>query len=103
MVIKVEGNVNGYNVVFQKVAGDQWQAKVPSNITGIYIVEMTAWDEAGNVDHIAKYMLMYDPVNLCAKLIPLQYTAGIIPSKYTARVFLSDYFAEVQVSCCGGD
>lgn len=102
MVTRVEGTVNGDHVIFKRLTGDQWQATVPSNVNGIYIIEMTAWDEAGNIDHIAKYMLMYDPVNLCAQLIPIPYYAEVEPDHYTATVSLSDYFAELQSTSCRG-
>lgn len=102
MVTRVTGIVNGETVEFRKVVGDQWETKVPSTISGAYAVYMTAWDEAGNIAHYSKYILMYDPVNLCARIIRLPYYAEVIGSGYRSRIRISDYYAELEKSCCRG-
>lgn len=95
MVIRVEGIINGDNVIFSRVAGDQREAQAPSSLDGAYVIEMTAYDEAGNIAHTSRYMLLYDPVNLCACLIPCPYTAEAYLSDYSSDVQLSDYFSEL--------
>ena len=77
MVVRVEGIINGDPIIFQRIVGDQWEAKAPASLDGTYVLEMTAWDEAGNMANRAFYLLAYDPINLCASLIPLPYSAAV--------------------------
>ena len=100
MVARVEGIVNGDPVIFQRTTGDQWEAQVPASLNGTYVLEMTAYDEAGNIDHISRYLLMYDPINLCASLLPYPYYTEQIESNYSADVYCSDYYAVLEKSCC---
>lgn len=104
MVARVEGIVNGAPVIFKRVYGNQWETEVPASLNGVYVLEMTAYDEAGNIDHISKYLLMYDPVNLCASLVPCPYQAELVPDVWQASVTLSDYYAELiePAQCCCG-
>lgn len=95
MVARVEGIVNGDPVIFSRVVGDQWEAQVPASLNGTYVLEMTAWDEAGNVANRAFYLLAYDPINLCASLIPLPYAAAVEQGQWTAAVHLSNYCAQL--------
>ena len=96
MVSRVEGIVNGDPIIFSRVVGDQWEAQVPASLNGTYVLEMTAWDEAGNMANRAFYLLAYDPVNLCASLIPLPYAAAVDPGSWSAAVRLSDYCAQLD-------
>lgn len=102
MVARVEGIVNSDPVIFNRVVGDQWEAEVPSSLNGTYVVEMTAWDEAGNMAHKSMYLLQYDPINLKSKLIPFPYSSCFEKEiSYCSNVLVSDYFAvlENETSC----
>lgn len=46
MVARLEGKVDGRDVAFVRKHGDVWEAIVPADLDGTYIVELTAWDEA---------------------------------------------------------
>ena len=48
MVVRLEGKVQGQDVIFEHVQGDDWEAVIPPTLNGIYIVSLTAWDDAGN-------------------------------------------------------
>lgn len=104
MVVRVEGIINGDKVIFERRAENQWIATVPEALNGIYVVNLTAWDEAGNVAYYAKYILAYDPVNLCASLVPCPYQAELVQDAWQASVTLSDYYAELiePAQCCCG-
>ena len=39
---------------------------------------------------------MYDPVNLCARLVPLSYTAELEPDAWSVEAYLSDYCAQLE-------
>ena len=95
MVARVEGIVNGDPIIFGRVVEDQWEAQVPASLNGSYVLEMTAWDEAGNVANRAFYLLAYDPINLCASLIPLPYSAAVEQGQWTAAAHLSNYCAQL--------
>ena len=47
MVSKLTGNINGETVIFEN-KGDIWSADVPNMPNGKYVIELTAYDEAGN-------------------------------------------------------
>lgn len=98
MVTRVEGVINGDYVIFKRTVGNQWEAEVPASLNGIYILEMTAYDEAGNMAYTSKYMLLYDPDNLRASLIPYQYQSDLINRKYDSGVYISKYYSQIQ---CG--
>ncbi len=83
MVVKLIGSINGNYVSFQKSEGDVWEATIPKNLNGQYVVELYAYDEAGNIGYATKYIMTVDLKSLCIKLVPLQY--------YT-NVRLSDYY-----------
>ena len=48
MVVRLTGTVNGDDVIFRRMEGDEWEATVPASLNGTYILDMTAYDEAGN-------------------------------------------------------
>lgn len=119
MVVRLEGSVNGENVIFQRVYGDVWETSVPSSLDGTYVIDMTAYDEAGNEAYWAKYILTIDLTSLCAHLTKHPYQAEILPEHYsadlcsrdreyraeivqelTADVTLGNYYAELMKGRC---
>lgn len=69
-----------------------WTATVPPAEGGEYIVELTAWDAAGNVQYTTKYLLAIDYTALCVHLIPLQ--------KYVLQNISSQYSIEIVQNIC---
>lgn len=86
MITKLEGHVNGQALIFERIAGGIWAADIPGKLVGIYIVDMTAYDDAGNVAYISKYLLAYDPQNLCVHLTPYIYDAELPEDDYNAQL-----------------
>lgn len=82
MVVKLTGNVNGNDVIFQREKGDLWTTTIPPNIDGTYVVELTAVDDAGNTVYFTKYIVTFDIKNLCVKLQPYPYVTEVSVSKY---------------------
>lgn len=82
MVVKLIGSINGDSVVFQRFDGDVWEATIPKNLNGQYIIELYAYDEAGNIGYATKYIMTIDLKSLCIKLEPLQYYTNIRLSDY---------------------
>lgn len=118
MVTRVEGVVNGLPIAFQKVSGNMWEATIPGTLNGIYIVEMTAYDDAGNRAYTSRYILMYDPKNICVKLEPYPYDADqtddnyaflleegeyseCLEHTYDEEIETDEYFVSAESALCG--
>lgn len=71
MVVKLTGKVNNVQVEFTRISRELWETIVPKSLDGQYIVELTAYDEAGNFQYTTKYLLEIDYAALCVHLIPL--------------------------------
>ena len=70
MVVKLEGKVDGSVIIFEREEGDVWKATIPPRASGIYIVELTATDDAGNVAYCAKYIITIDVSALTVRIEP---------------------------------
>ena len=103
MVIKVTGKVDGQEVVFERSEGNRWNITVPYDLDGMYVIEVTAEDDAGNIAYCTKMLLIVDPATLCAKLVPFDYTVEIMPEEYNVEP-CCDYQVEVTYPynerCC---
>ena len=40
MVVKVSGKIDGKEVIFERDEGDRWNATVPYDLDGMYVVEL---------------------------------------------------------------
>lgn len=107
MVVRLEGIVNGATVTFSRKTGDIWEAGIPSALNGIYIVELTAYDDAGNVSFVTKYILTINFELLTASLQACDYQSEIQSSTYDQIEMLSSYYAllcdkqySVEVEAC---
>lgn len=102
MVAKLEGKMNGSAITFVRVDGDGWEATVPPSLNGAYALELTAYDDAGNVTSCAKYIVIIDWGALTIRLEKNSYYAEIVDCEYRRRFYLSDYFVEVIKCKYGG-
>lgn len=93
MVVKLQGIIDGQSVIFERDKGDWWKAAIPRNLNGVYIVELTAIDAAGNMAYCAKYIITIDLSALCVH---------IEPYPYYAEVLEPDFYATVVEVGCGG-
>lgn len=94
MIVKVSGKIDGKEVIFEKADGDQWSVMVPYDLDGMYVVELTAENEAGNIAYCTKLLLIVDPATLCVKLVPLDYMVEVISEDYKVTVIPEDYAVE---------
>ena len=94
MVIRLEGIVNGDNIIFQK-EGEQWKAAVPANLKGEYVLEISAYDESGNKAYTTKHLFSYDPFSIVFKLMPLEYYLEVIENENYLEVIENEYYLEV--------
>ena len=49
MVIRLVGNIDGKEIVLERVEGDWWEIAIPPPKSGTYIADFTAYVDAGNV------------------------------------------------------
>ena len=87
MVVKLTGVVNGNQIIFTKNGNDMWDAVIPANLSGMYIVELKAEDDAGNASFFAKYILTVDTSLLKATLQPYLRNAELKISNYINEVY----------------
>ena len=73
MVVRLEGKVNGHDVIFSRREGDTWEGVFPFQEKCEVIIELTAYDEAGNFCYKTCYLLAFDPNSLYIKLVPAEY------------------------------
>ncbi|MCB5501985.1 PF13754 domain-containing protein [Dorea formicigenerans] len=86
MVTKVIGKVDGQQVIYEREEGDKWIVTVPFDLDGMYVIEVTAYDEAGNIAYCTKMLLIVDPATLCVSLVPYEYTVEVVPDNYMIDV-----------------
>lgn len=94
MVTKVIGKVDGQEVIYERSEGDLWKVTVPLDLDGMYVIEVSAYDEAGNISFCTKMLLIADPATLCAKLIPLDYTVEVVSKEYDVTIKNNDFKVE---------
>lgn len=104
MVVSVFGTVNSSEIIFRKVNdGTVWEATVPSNLKGQYIVELYAKDGAGNTAYFATVIIKINPETLSFTLEFIDYSEEALLSgffalekmKYTFQERIRLYNAEV--------
>ena len=96
MIVKVSGKVDGQDVIFERSEGNQWNITVPYDLDGMYVIEVTAENDAGNVAYCTKMLLIVDPATLCVKLVPLDYMVEVVPEECETHIIPEDYLVEVM-------
>lgn len=86
MVTKVIGKVDGQEVIYERGEGDKWIITVPLELDGMYVVEVTAYDDADNIAFCAKMLLIVDPATLCVSLVPYEYIVEVVQDDYMIDV-----------------
>lgn len=89
MVVRLEGKVQGQDVIFNRIYGDEWETVIPPSLNGVYIVELTAYDDVGNMAYTARYILTIDLTSIHAR---------VRINRIETKVRLSRFYAKVR--CC---
>lgn len=98
MVVKLEGKVDGQAIIFEReIEGDVWSATIPPQSSGIYIVELTATDDAGNVAYCAKYIITIDIAALSVRIEPFDKNAITKNERFFAHELPFDLETIVKV------
>lgn len=101
MVVRLEGKVDGKDVIFSWKEGDVWEATVPFDEDGTYIVELTAYDEFGNVGFTTKVLVTFHLENMHISIQPFPWKAELLKNTYGTQAYLSKYYARLFVHECG--
>lgn len=86
MVVKLTGKIDGQDIIFERREGDWWETTIPHSLNGIYIVELTATDDAGNTAYTCRYILTIDLTALCVHLEPYPYWVEPLAPEYYATM-----------------
>ena len=101
MVVKLTGSINGTEITLERESGDRWTAIIPSIPSGVYIVDLTAWDEAGNFAYVTKYIITIDLTAMCMRVRIEEYDALHDSGKdYLCRTGADDFTVQVQDEIC---
>lgn len=95
MVVKVIGKVDSKDVIFHDEGMGRWSVTVPYDQDGEYIVEVTAIDDAGNIAHATKYLLIVNVEKLVCKLIKIPYVSVLLQGPYESERIESPDFLSV--------
>lgn len=95
MIVKLIGKVDGKEVIFERKNGDIWEAIVPYDLDGMYIVEITAFSDAGVQAYRTKMLLVVDPSTLCISLLQCDYDVELLLKEYTMTNVTEEYETEV--------
>ena len=68
MITRIEGRADGYTLVFDRVADNEWEARVPMDMTdGMYLVALWLYDAAGNSSYYTTVLMVADVTGIrCA-------------------------------------
>lgn len=92
MTVKLIGKINSEPVIFQWKEGDRWEAIVPRIPSGVYVVELSAYDEAGNRTYVSQFLLSIDLTALCMRVRIQEIGSRNRAEKFWAEV-LPDHFS----------
>ena len=92
MVVRLIGKVEGQDVIFTRLKGDIWTAEVPAQKSGRYVMELTAFDEAGNIAYCTDVIFTYDATAMKFTIEPLPYQCTIIDNYYEIDFAKQDGF-----------
>lgn len=77
MIARVWGECAAADILFRMRADGLWEAVVPREEGGEYVVEVWAEDEAGNTSYLATLLFSVDPNTLSVRVSTLDVTGAI--------------------------
>ena len=77
MVTRVYGRANGAEIIFTRKEGDLWQAEVPANLEGEYIVDLWAENDAGRTSYVCKALFAISGHKLKVTVLERGYTGEV--------------------------
>ncbi|MEC1744105.1 PF13754 domain-containing protein [Schinkia azotoformans] len=91
-IVKIVGQVDGEDIIFSLNPDGDWIATVPKALDGEYVVEVKAYDEAGNMSYSSSMLFTVDPATLEVEFIPLQYAYKTFENDpYSKKIIVSEF------------
>lgn len=78
MIKKMIGKIDGQDIIFTRTANDDWRCVIPSQLDGKYVIELKAYDEAGNMLYITDILFTVDKTSLAVKFEFTHFDLGFI-------------------------
>jgi hypothetical protein len=101
MIARMIGEVDGKEIIFKK-DGSYWTATVPKDIDGAYVVEIKAYDSAGNMAYSSSMLFFFDPKTLRVELLPLNFAHKIIEDGFKEKITISEFvYSEINARFSG--
>lgn len=72
-IVKMVGQADGAEIIFRLNDERDWIATIPKDLDGEYVVEIKAYDEAGNQAYASSMLFIVDPATLEVQVIPINY------------------------------
>lgn len=98
MVVRLQGKIQGNDVIFNLIEGDIWETIIPQSLNGVYIVELTAFDDSGNSAYTSRYILTVDMASLSVKIMPFNFYGEFSLKKRKTNIRIGKYYSKVR--CC---
>lgn len=96
MITRLIGNVDGNETVFSQINEGLWEATVPLDLDGTYVIDLRAVDEAGNESYYATVLFTVDPEKLHVALTFLKYRLEGLKREYNLGAKKSWVFTKSQ-------
>lgn len=93
MVVRLYGLCDGNPIEFVYQGENLWDAIVPKNLSGQYLVQLTAEDEAGNQSHYIDLVLTYNVYRLTVKWQKPKFYENFRGRRFTERKLKPKYSA----------
>lgn len=103
MITKVSGRANGAEITFEWRGGDMWEATVPSNLEGEYVVELYAENDAGGLAYMCTALFAITGHELQGHIVPRGYTIEAGMQDYTGYPSISEFFAALTKKMFSGN
>lgn len=82
-IVRMIGTVDGVDVIFRPDGSGHWTTSIPDGLSpGYYIIDITAYDEAGNSSYCASKLLTFDPEALIFRIAPLNFSSISVEENY---------------------
>lgn len=105
MITRVYGSCNEFAIEFQRREGSDleiWDAIVPANRDGQYVIEIYAESSGGLTAYTATVLFLISGHYIAGKLVPRGYTAESENIEYSSLLNLSQLTAELVKQCFSG-
>ena len=99
MIVQVCGRANGADITFTRREGDLWEAEVPANLEGEYIVELWAENDAGVSSYVCRALFAISGHKLKVTVLERGYSGEISPGALLGGLEKGGFTVEYQL--CG--